>query len=106
MRNGIAQQGQKMFSRDLQKQLKRYARFPVIALLGPRSGKTTLAKEFFKKHVYLSFEHEPTRTYAEQDPEGFLQLHENNAGLIIDEFQYVPQITSYIQLAVDEKKWP
>jgi uncharacterized protein len=96
-----------MFKRDLKKELKKYAQFPVIALLGPRqSGKTTLAKETFTKYTYLTFEHEATRTYAEQDPESFLRKHENKHGLIIDEFQYVPNITSYIQLAVDEKKRP
>ena len=32
-----------MFSRDLAETLKRYAKFPAVALLGPRqSGKTTL----------------------------------------------------------------
>jgi len=29
--------------------------FPVIAILGPRqSGKTTLAKSVFSKHIYVS----------------------------------------------------
>ncbi len=96
-----------MFIRDIKKELKEYAQFPVVALLGPRqSGKTTLVRDTFKKHIYLNFEHEPTRAYAEQDPEGFLQLYNNNHGIIIDEFQYVPQITSYIQLAVDQFKRP
>lgn len=96
-----------MFSRDIKKILIRYAKFPVVALLGPRqSGKTTLAKITFAKHKYLNFEHEPTRSFAASDPERFLELYENEQGIIIDEFQYVPQLLSYIQLIVDEKKRP
>lgn len=96
-----------MFKRDLESLLKRYARFPVVALLGPRqSGKTTLAKMTFKNHKYLSFEDPDTRNLAHDDPRAFLSIHENKFGIIIDEFQYVPEILSYIQLEVDEKKRP
>lgn len=96
-----------MFKRALTAELKAYRQFPVIALLGPRqSGKTTLAKNTFKKHVYTSFEDLQTRTLAQQDPRKFLQAHENKHGIIIDEFQLVPDILSYIQLEVDEKKRP
>ena len=38
------------------------------------------------------------------EPEKFLATHENKYGIIIDEFQYVPEILSYIQLAVDVRK--
>lgn len=91
--------------RDLQNALSRMSKFPVIALLGPRqSGKTTLVQHFFKNHTFLSFEKPSTREFAKTDPEGFLREYENEHGLIIDEFQYVPEFLSYIQLAVDEKK--
>lgn len=94
-----------MFKRDLAVTLKQYARFPVVALLGPRqSGKTTLAKSTFKKHAYVSFEDPDTRNFAQSDPRKFLSAYENTFGIIIDEFQHVPEILSYIQLAVDEKK--
>lgn len=96
-----------MYDRLIKKSLKRYTKFPVIALLGPRqSGKTTLAQNTFAKHTYINFEHEPTRSFAQTDPEGLLALYENKHGIIIDEFQYVPNILSYIQIAVDEKKRP
>jgi predicted AAA+ superfamily ATPase len=96
-----------MVKRDLETTLLDYKRFPVIAILGPRqSGKTTLAKQVFKDHVYLSLEHVKTRDFAQEDPEKFLQLYENEHGLIIDEIQHVPAILSYIQINVDAKKRP
>lgn len=80
-------------------------KFPVIAIIGPRqSGKTTLAKMVFPKHTLVSFENPLTREFATREPERFLQSLENKHGVVIDEFQYVPQILSYIQLDVDAKK--
>jgi uncharacterized protein len=96
-----------MFKRSLESILHEYAKFPVVALLGPRqSGKTTLAKKFFKNYVYTSFEDLTMRELAQHDPHKFLTIHENDYGIIIDEFQNVPDILSYIQLEVDEKKRP
>jgi len=94
-------------NRDMEKTLVRYAQFPVVALLGPRqSGKTTLVKKHFKKHTFLSFEDPAIREFATTDPKGFLKEHENKHGIILDEFQYVPQILSYIQLEADDKHRP
>lgn len=94
-----------MFKRSLQKELKEYAKFPVVAIIGPRqSGKTTLARATFRKHTYVSFENPLTREFAENDPERFLQTHENEHGIIIDEFQHIPKFLSYIQLDVDNKR--
>lgn len=95
------------FKRDLSKKLIRYAKFPVVAILGPRqSGKSTLAKHFFKKHTFLSLEDLELREFAKNDPKGFLKEYENKNGLILDEFQYVPDLLSYIQVEVDTKKRP
>ncbi|HBS47824.1 TPA: AAA family ATPase [Candidatus Dependentiae bacterium] len=96
-----------MFKRDIEATLIRYAKFPVITILGPRqSGKTTLAKKTFKKYAYTSLEDPATRDLAQNDPHKFFQAYENKHGIIIDEFQRVPDILSYIQLEVDEKKRP
>ncbi len=96
-----------MIKRSLEAILREFTRFPVIAILGPRqSGKTTLAIETFKNYVYVSFEHIKTRELAQADPETFLKMHANEHGIIIDEFQYVPEILSYIQVDVDSKKRP
>jgi predicted AAA+ superfamily ATPase len=96
-----------LFKRDLEKILEGYLKFPVVAILGPRqSGKTTLAQNIFNDYVYLSLEDLDTRNLAQNDPKKFLSIHENPKGIIIDEFQNVPDILSYIQLEVDEKKRP
>lgn len=95
------------FKRELSQKLKRFSKFPVVALLGPRqSGKSTLARHFFKRHRFLSLEDIETREFAKNDAKGFLQAHENKYGLILDEFQYVPDLLSYIQVEVDAKKRP
>ena len=86
---------------------KRALKMPVIALLGPRqSGKTTLARELFKSHSYVSLENFDYREFARTDPRNFLQTHINEHGIILDEVQNVPQLLSYIQTYVDEKHRP
>lgn len=93
--------------RELRDTLLRFAKFPVVGLFGPRqSGKTTLVRSVFKNHKYLNFEDPDIRDFAMQDPKGFLQEHGNQYGIILDEFQYVPKILSYLQLESDEKKRP
>lgn len=94
-----------MYTRDITQTLKDYAKFPVVALLGPRqSGKTTLVKSTFPNHIFLSLDNESTRSFALEEPERFLSTYDNEHGIILDEFQYAPKLTSYIKLAVDKKK--
>lgn len=96
-----------MFTRELVSTLMRFSKFPVVAILGPRqSGKTTLAKSVFKNHKFLNLESPHIRELAIKDPQGFLHENENEFGIILDEFQYAPQILSYIQVESDEKKRP
>lgn len=96
-----------IYKRELAKIFKRVAKFPVIGVFGPRqSGKTTLVKSVFSKHTYLNFEDPAIRAYALNDPREFLHQYENPHGVILDEFQYVPQILSYIQLEADAKDRP
>jgi predicted AAA+ superfamily ATPase len=91
--------------RDLSRALTRYSKFPVVAILGPRqSGKTTLVKHHFKKHAYANLEDPALRSFCIEDPRRFLKEFGNKNGIIIDEFQYAPELLSYIQVAVDEKK--
>lgn len=96
-----------MYARELSKIFKRVAKLPVVGVFGPRqSGKTTLVKSTFSKHRYVNFEDPAIRAYALEDPRGFLRQYENPHGIILDEFQHVPQILSYIQLEADEKDRP
>jgi uncharacterized protein len=96
-----------MFKRELVDTLMRFSKFPVVAILGPRqSGKTTLARSVFKNHKFLNLESPHIRELAINDPLAFLRENENEFGIILDEFQYAPQILSYIQVESDEKKRP
>jgi len=77
--------------------------FSVITITGPRqSGKTTLIKQLFHDYQYYSLENPDTKLLAINDPIGFLQSHEK--GIILDEVQNVPELLSYIQGLVDEKR--
>ena len=97
----------KFYSRDLENTLKRFAKFPVVALLGPRqSGKTTLAKHTFKNHVFLNLDDLELRNLIQTDPKGILRKYENDYGIVIDEFQNAPELLSYIKVIVDEKDRP
>ena len=76
--------------------------YAALAILGPRqSGKTTTARALFPNHLYLSLENPDTRERAQQDPRSFLQEHTKYAGLILDEFQHVPHLLSYLQTIID-----
>ena len=79
--------------------------FPVIMVTGPRQvGKTTLLKELIenKRINYVTLDNLDARALAKEDPELFLRTYETP--LIIDEFQYAPNILSYIKIKVDEKR--
>lgn len=96
-----------MFSRVLETVLQRYAKFPAIALMGARqSGKTTLVRHAFPNHTFLSLDDDKNKAFAMEDPEHFLLTYENEHGVILDEFQYVPQLATAIKLQIDKKKRP
>lgn len=96
-----------IFKRSIQKTLEIFAQFPVVGLFGPRqSGKTTIVQKVFSKHKYLNFEDPNTRSFAQENPTGFLREFENDHGIILDEFQYVPTILSHIQIAADANDRP
>jgi predicted AAA+ superfamily ATPase len=79
--------------------------FPVLALTGPRqSGKTTLLKACFPNYRYVSLENLQQRTFATQDPEGFLKHYD--CFVIFDEVQRVPTLFSYLQEKVDATQLP
>jgi len=81
------------------------SKYPVVTLTGPRqSGKTTLCRKVFPEMAYANLESPDVREYATTDSRGFLSAY--TSGVIIDEIQRVPQLVSYIQGIVDERKTP
>jgi predicted AAA+ superfamily ATPase len=94
-----------MIGRNIRKTLMELSsQMPVIALVGPRqAGKTTLAKLTFREHAYVSLENLENRNFAHSDPLQFLERHRNSSGIIIDEFQHVPTLISYIQNHVEKQ---
>lgn len=80
--------------------------YPVIAITGPRqSGKTTLAKNIFSEYLYLNLESLDLLSAARADPRSFLRLGSGQK-IVIDEIQKLPDLFSYIQTEVDERKIP
>ena len=80
---------------------------PVIMITGPRQvGKTTLLNHLVatsnQKINYVSLDNLLIRAQAIEDPELFLRTYETP--LIIDEFQYAPQLLSYIKMKVDSAR--
>ena len=93
-----------MIPRDAARTLTRLAKgFPVIAITGPRqAGKTTLARNLFKDKPYISLENPDEREFALTDPKRFLARFPE--GAILDEVQRCPQLLSWLQGLVDERK--
>ncbi|MCC5842799.1 MAG: ATP-binding protein [Verrucomicrobia bacterium] len=75
--------------------------YPVVTVVGPRqSGKTTLVRNCFPDKPYVTLEAPDIRAFAREDPRGFLARYPD--GAILDEFQRVPDLLSYLQGLVDE----
>ncbi len=91
-----------MYERSISEQLTQSLEsYPVLTLLGPRqSGKTTLVRKLFSQYDYRSLEDPDVREMARSDPRGF--LNQLSTHCILDEFQRVPELSSYIQTIVDE----
>lgn len=66
-------------------------------------GKTTLLRSHLQpEYRYVLLEDPDTRQLAIEDPRTFLARYP--APLVIDEFQYAPELTSYLQGLVDERR--
>lgn len=91
-------------SRNIDKAIRfLLGKYPIIAVTGPRqSGKTTLLKTTFSDYRYISLESPDNRTFAENDPKGFLKLYDDK--VIFDEVQRVPSLFSYMQTIVDDSQ--
>lgn len=80
-----------------------FDRYPVLTVTGPRqAGKTTLCRTAFPDLGYVSLEAPDRRELAIRDPRGLLSAF--GEGAIFDEIQRAPELVSYIQEHVDEKR--
>lgn len=95
-----------MIERDLAPLLQKAAEtFPAVTLTGPRqSGKSTLCRSLFPDFHYVNLERPDTRRYAQEDPKAFLQ--DLKGGAILDEIQNVPELTSWLQVQIDDDPAP
>ena len=84
-----------------------YGAFPAILVTGPRqSGKSTVLQYVTnirnEKINEVSLDDITERTLAQTDPELFIRTH--GTPLIIDEFQYAPDLLSYIKIEIDKAR--
>ncbi len=93
-------------TRDIAKQVIECAnQLPAVTITGPRqSGKTTLCKQLFAGHPYVSLEDPGIRQFALEDPKRFLGGYPD--GAILDEVQRAPDLLSYLQGIVDADAAP
>ena len=98
----------KYINRTIEKKIIEMSKsFPLIMLTGPRQvGKTTvlniLGNSIENKINYVTLDDMNSRILAVEDPELFFRTYKTP--LIIDEFQYAPNILSYIKTVVDSKR--
>lgn len=79
--------------------------YPAAIVLGPRqSGKTTLCRKILPDRPYVNLESATERAFWKEDPKGAWRAHPN--GAIIDEFQQVPELASWLQLEIDADPRP
>ena len=97
-----------MIKRALEARLRELAKkMPAIAVVGPRqAGKTTLVRAVFPDYQYISLEDPDTLSRVEADPRGFLERALLQPGIIIDEFQRMPALVSYLQGFIDRCEKP
>ena len=72
-----------------------------MTVTGPRqSGKSTLLKNLFPDYRYVSLENPDMRSFASDDPNGFIKTFNNH--VIIDEAEREPSLFSYLQTHIDD----
>lgn len=78
--------------------------YPAVILTGARqTGKTTLLRELYPNHKYISLDLASDAELAENDPEQFFKLVGND-NVIIDEAQYAPKMFRYLKILIDKNR--
>jgi predicted AAA+ superfamily ATPase len=79
------------------------AQYPAIVVVGARQvGKTTLLKELFPKHHFVSLDLPSLAEQAENDPDLFLAQHP--FPLVVDEVQYAPKLFRHLKSRIDSNR--
>jgi len=75
--------------------------YPVVMVTGPRQvGKTTMLKRLAgEDRKVISLDNPTVRLLAQNQPSLFLEQYK--PPIVIDEIQYVPELLTYIKIAVD-----
>lgn len=87
--------------RDISKKIVQAAlQFPALALTGARqTGKTSILRELFPTHSYVTLEDPSLAGLAEDDFDTFLSRY--SLPLIIDEVQYAPKMFRRLKTVID-----
>lgn len=81
------------------------AAMPAVIVTGPRqAGKTTLCRLAWPDRAYVNLERPDARRIAATDPRAFLAGYPD--GAILDEIQRVPELTSWLQVDIDDDPRP
>ena len=92
------------YEREIKRKILGNCRFfPILVLTGARqSGKTTLLREIFPTHTYVSLDIPADAELAELAPAEFLRRYP--PPLLIDEVQYAPKLFRHLKVIVDEQR--
>lgn len=95
-----------MIKRIIASQLqKAFRQFPTVVVTGARqSGKTTLARDLYPEADYITFDIPSEAAAAAADPAGYLARFKEP--VILDEFQYVPELTRHLKTLIDVRRTP
>ncbi len=76
---------------------------PAVALIGARqTGKTSLLKQYFPEHRYVTLDDPAVALEADQDGLTFLKKHKDP--IIIDEIQYAQNLFRSLKVKIDEER--
>lgn len=79
------------------------SRFPALVCTGARQvGKTTLLREAFPNHTYVSLDLPSRAARAEETPQDFLTAYP--PPILIDEVQYAPGLFRHLKAAIDDDR--